>query len=331
MSNALPVPAPSAEPAARDLLITYPCCAAPRLGRSACAHRAALLSRWLTQTELPSPAATSWSPSPAPAGTAGRDLRRPRRERAGHPVAAAPRLPRPRQVPRNPAGRSAAARPAPHPPRLERRWPSAARRPRICRYHTASYPDPPNALPRRRDLPELPRPGDRLAARSPADRSTTQPVRYPERAAVLPRPRPRHLMLRKSQYVVARRLAHNRYLSDAVHQSVLLQPQLQRLGPRLLRHQDRRLQESPQRPVRPRQLAGWRSSGTASPEASPTTRSSTPPTATAPSHAPPKQVFTLPPRGLPRVPVCCSRLLLDPAARTHVGILVVQRHRQRGA
>lgn len=91
--------------------------------------------------------------------------------------------------------------------------------PRIGRDHTAKDPDPPNAFPGGEIYLSFPGLGDRLAARVAGEIGehhsqfdTPNALQcYAGRAPVTRRSG-------KNEYVVARRLAHNRYLGDAVHQ-----------------------------------------------------------------------------------------------------------------
>jgi hypothetical protein len=63
--------------------------------------------------------------------------------------------------------------------------------------------------------------GDRLAASVAGEIGDhLHPFRLTERAGMLRRHRPGHETLRQHQFVVARRLAHNRALGNAVHQAV---------------------------------------------------------------------------------------------------------------
>jgi hypothetical protein len=128
---------------------------------------------------------------------------------------------------------------------------------RTGRDYTVKDPDPGKAFPGGAIYLSFPGLGDRLAARGAGEigervtqyESPNALQCYAVRAPVTRRSG-------KSDYVVARRLAHNRYLGDAVHQWAFCS--LTQSGwARELCDQKRRRNEPPQRPARPRQpLAG---------------------------------------------------------------------------
>ena len=192
---------------ARPIWVRRPCCGCWNAGPP--------------RPSWPPPAATSWSRSPAPAGTAGRSAS----PTASPTALATPSLPvRDYLVRAKAAGIRLAAVQllALHDTRRgwERRMGELLLGgPRIGRDHTAKDPDPPNAFPGGEIYLSFPGLGDRLAARVAGEIGehhsqfdTPNALQcYAGRAPVTRRSG-------KNEYVVARRLAHNRYLGDAVHQ-----------------------------------------------------------------------------------------------------------------
>ena len=252
-----------------------------------------LLQRWPTQPELA---------AGLPRGAGRVRPRRPPRladrfadrvtTALADAVVAHPGLPGARQGRRDPAGRGPAARAARGPPRLgSSAWPSccsAGRR--TGRDHTVKDPDPGNAFPGGVIYLSFPGLGDRLAARVAGEIGEhIGQFDHPERAAVLRRRAPVTRRSGKSDFVVARRLAHNRYLGDAVHQWAFCSLIRSGWAREFYDQQDHRRQEPPRRPARPGQpLAG---DPLALPDQGRALRRepSTSPTATEPSDAQPER------------------------------------------
>nr|WP_305080868.1 hypothetical protein [Pseudonocardia terrae] len=141
----------------------------------------------------------------------------------------------------DPPGRGPTAGPARGPPRLGSPDGRAAARRSTHRPRSHRQgPRPGEGLPRRGDLPELPRPGrpPRSSGRR-RDRRAHRAVRLPERSAMLRRPRPGHPTLREErlrrQTPRAQPVSRRRRAPMGV-----LQSHPERLGPRILRRQDRR-------------------------------------------------------------------------------------------
>ena len=102
---------------------------------------------------------------------------------------------------------------------------------RTGRDHTAKDPDPGKAFPGGEIYLSLPGLGDRLAARVAGEIGEhIEPVRHPAGLQCYAGCAPVTRRSGKSDFVVARRLAHNRYLGAAVHQWAFCSLHQKRLG-----------------------------------------------------------------------------------------------------
>ena len=121
--------------------------------------------------------------------------------------------------PRNPAGRRPLLAPARPAAAGNAGWASCCSAAPASAATTPQGPRPGERLPRRGDLPELPRPGrpPRRSGRR-RDRRTPEQFDTPNALQCYAGRAPVTRRSGKNEFVVARRLAYNRYLGDAVHQ-----------------------------------------------------------------------------------------------------------------